>query len=388
MRILLTGGAGFIGTHIAADLADRGDDVWVLDCLHPAAHGPNPDPDAVRTTLDSKATFVYGDVRDRSLLDSVLPGIDAVIHQAAMVGMGINIADMPDYVACNDLGTATLLSAMASAQVRRLILASSMVVYGEGAYECSEHGAVRPGSRETQDLEAGMFEPRCPRCRTPLIPGRVNEDAPLSPRSVYAATKVAQEHLTGSWAHATGSRAIALRYHNVYGPRMPQDTPYAGVAAIFRSALERGIAPHVFEDGRQRRDFIHVADVAQANLAALDALSDDNGGATKLRSQSEPAFRAYNVATGRPRTVMEMAAALAGALNGPPPIVTGDFRAGDVRHIVASPIRATRDLGFAATTEFAAGVAAFAEAPLRRTTATRTTGGSAIHQRSRNEQMR
>ena len=249
MRILLTGGAGFIGTSIASELADRGDDVWAVDCLHPAAHGPDADPDVVTATLDPRVTFVHGDIRDRQLMDSLLPSVDVVVHQAAMVGMGVDIADMPDYVGCNCLGTATLLSAMADAGVRRLVLASSMVVYGEGAYECHEHGAVRPGTRETRDLEAGMFEPRCPWCRSPLIPGRVDEDAPLSPRSVYAATKVAQEHLTDSWARAIGGRAIALRYHNVYGPRMPQNTPYAGVAAIFRSALERGLAPRVFEDG-------------------------------------------------------------------------------------------------------------------------------------------
>jgi len=381
MRILLTGGAGFIGTSIAAELAERGDDVWVVDCLHPAAHGPDPDPEVVAATLDPRVTFVHGDVRDRHLMDSLLPSMDVVVHQAAMVGMGVDIADMPDYVGCNDLGTATLLSAMASAQVRRLILASSMVVYGEGAYECSEHGAVRPGPRETRDLEAGMFEPRCRRCGTPLIPGRVDEDAPLSPRSVYAATKVAQEHLAVSWAHATGGRAIALRYHNVYGPRMPQDTPYAGVAAIFRSALEHGISPRVFEDGRQRRDFIHVTDVAHANLAALDALSGDDIDTTpKPRSGPEPAFRAYNVATGRPHTVMEMAATLTGTLKGPSPIVTGEFRAGDVRHIVASPIRATRDLGFVATTDFSQGVAAFADTPLRRTTSLRAAEDASVHQ--------
>ncbi len=365
MRILLTGGAGFIGGHIAAALADRGDEVIVVDCLHPAAHGPSASNDSIGGTLDPRVCFVRGDVRDAATLDAVLGGVDAVLHQAAMVGMGVDIADMPEYVGCNDLGTAHVLAGMARAKVRRLILASSMVVYGEGAYECGEHGAVRPQSRDADDLEAGMFEPRCPSCRTPLIPGRVDEGAPLSPRSVYAATKVAQEHLSESWANATDSTAIALRYHNVYGPRMPQDTPYAGVAAIFRSALEHGAPPRVFEDGRQRRDFIHVDDVVRANVIALDSLFGDTAvAAHKLPSTR---FRPYNVATGRPRTVGDMATALATTFGGPDPVITGQFRAGDVRHIVASPIRAARDLGFTATTDFTAGITSFATEPLRQT---------------------
>src|SRR5439155_21536844 len=171
---------------------------------------------------------------------------------------------------------------------------------------------------------------------------------PLEPRSVYAATKLAQEHLAAVWARATGAGAVALRYHNVYGPRMPRDTPYSGVAAIFRSALERGAPPEVFEDGRQRRDFVHVRDVAAANVLALAA--------------ADTGFRAYNVASGRPRTVGDLAEALAAAMDGPAPVVTGRFRAGDVRHVVASPERARRELGFTATVPFADGVAEFARA--------------------------
>jgi dTDP-L-rhamnose 4-epimerase len=172
---------------------------------------------------------------------------------------------------------------------------------------------------------------------------------------VYAATKLAQEHLASAWAHGSGGTAIALRYHNVYGPHMPRDTPYCGVAAIFRSTLQRGQAPQVFEDGAQRRDFVHVRDVAAANLAALTTISHDPA----------PGLRAYNIASGSPRTVGEMAATLADTMGGPAPIVTGAFRAGDVRHIVASPQRASRDLGFTAQISFDEGLAEFAHAPLR-----------------------
>jgi dTDP-L-rhamnose 4-epimerase len=259
-------------------------------------------------------------------------------------------------VSCNDFGTAVVLAAMARAGIRRLVLASSMVVYGEGAYDCPEHGAVRPGPRSQEDLAAGRFEPPCPRCGSPLRPGLVGEGAPLEPRSAYAATKLAQEHLAGAWARESRSSAIALRYHNVYGPRMPRDTPYAGVAAIFRSALERGEAVRVFEDGRQRRDFVHVSDVARANVAAVSALAGRD---------RPPGLRAYNVASGEPHTIGEMAAALSTAFAGPAPTVTGEFRAGDVRHVVASPERARAELGFTAGVPFHSGLKEFATAPLR-----------------------
>jgi dTDP-L-rhamnose 4-epimerase len=242
---------------------------------------------------------------------------------------------------------------MARTGVHRLVLASSMVVYGEGAYACDRHGRVRPSARGVADLAAGRFEPGCPRCGRPLAWIRIDEDAPLDPRSVYAATKLAQEHLSAAWARQTGGAVVALRYHNVYGPGMPRDTPYSGVAAIFRSALAGGRAPRVFEDGGQRRDFVHVRDVAEANLAAVTATADRIG------------WRAYNVASGRPVTVGEMAAELARVAGGPAPVVTGEFRLGDVRHVVASPARAEAELGFRARIGLAEGLAEFANAPLR-----------------------
>jgi dTDP-L-rhamnose 4-epimerase len=226
-----------------------------------------------------------------------------------------------------------------------------MVVYGEGRYTCPEHGRVAPGPRREAALAAGEFEPPCPACGRPLEPAPVAEDAPADPRNVYAATKLHQEHLCAAWARETGAAATALRYHNVYGPRMPRDTPYAGVAARFRSALERGEAPQVLEDGRQLRDFVHVRDVARANVLALTA--------------DPPAPGPVNVASGTPRTVGELAAALAAAMGGPAPAITGGYRLGDVRHVFASVERARAALGFRAEIDFEAGMRELARAPLR-----------------------
>ena len=346
MRILITGAAGFIGSHIADAALARGHEVRGLDSMAPAVH------DGVPGYWPDGAELITADIRDPAAIGRALRGVDVVCHQAAMVGLGVDLGDLPAYTDVNVTGTAVLLEQMGREQVSRLVLASSMVVYGEGGYSCAAHGQVRPAARERADLRQGRFEARCPCCGAGLRAVEVPESAPLDPRNAYAVSKVAQEQLAAVWADLTGGSAVALRYHNVYGPRMPRDTPYAGVAAIFRSALETGQAPRVFEDGAQRRDFVHVTDVAAANLAALQA--------------GQPGrLNAYNVASGEPHTIWEMASALAGAFGGPLPRVTGEYRIGDVRHVVASPELARRELGFRAATRFSAGMAQFARAPLR-----------------------
>jgi dTDP-L-rhamnose 4-epimerase len=348
MKVLVTGGSGFIGSHVVDQLADLGHDVRVLDRLHPKAHARRP------AYLRDDVDYVEGGL-EPGVLDAVLDGVEAVCHQAAMVGLGESFADAPGYVRDNALGTAELLAAIhrSPGQVTRLVLASSMVIYGEGGYRCAEHGAVQPGPRPPERLAAGRFDPLCsvPGCGVDLEPVAVTEDAPPDPRNVYAATKLHQEHLAFASMHAGGPPTTGLRYHNVFGPRMPRDTPYAGVAAIFRSALEAGRPPRVFEDGRQLRDFIHVRDVARANVLALLA--------------PEPVVGAFNIATGAPRSVGELAAALAVALGGPEPELVGGWRPGDVRHVFASPALAAERLGFRARTGFAEGVAELATAPLR-----------------------
>ena len=355
MRVLVTGAAGFIGSHVAEALLAAGHEVRGFDSLAPAVHAGLPD--YVGWEL------VTGDVRDPAAVDNALDGVDAVCHQAAIVGLGVDLSDLPAYMDVNVTGTAVLLEAMGRHNIGSLVLASSMVVYGEGAYDCPGHGRVSPAPRDPADLTAGRFEPRCPQCASPLTTATVTEDAPLDPRNAYAASKVAQEHLAATWTRLTGGAAAGLRYHNVYGPRMPRDTPYSGVAAIFRSCLENGMPPKVYEDGGQRRDFVHVTDVALANLRALEATTGPG---------APSGLRCYNVASGEPHTVGQMAAALADAFGlGIEPVVTGEFRLGDVRHIVASPAAAARDLGFTARTPFADGMTDFAKAPLREPAAVR-----------------
>jgi len=343
VKVLLTGAAGFIGARVHTALAAAGHEVLAVDAMLPEAHGPHPDiPTGCRRV----------DIRDADALGALLPGVDVVCHQAAVVGAGVDARDAPNYGSHNDFGTTVLLAQMFAAGVRRLVLASSMVVYGQGRYDCPEHGPVAPLPRRRVDLDAGIFEHRCPVGGEELTWQLVDEDAALRPRSLYAASKTAQEHYALAWSESTGGSVVALRYHNVYGPGMPRDTPYSGVAAIFRSAIERGEPPAVFEDGGQMRDFVHVDDVAAANLAAVGA---DRGG-----------FAAANVCSGQPISILEVANALCDARQDTvEPVITGQYRSGDVRHIVADPARAAAVLGFRASIEPRNGLRDFAFAPLR-----------------------
>ena len=325
MKVLLTGGGGFIGSHVAEVLLSTGHEVRIVD----------RDPAWV---VDG-AELIRADLAEPGVAEAAAEDVDAVCHQAAKVGLGVSFADAPGYVEDNHLATARLLAALSETGFRgRLVLASSMVVYGEGRYRCAEHGEMGAPARRRADLEASIFDPVCPHCRHPLAWTLVDEEAPLDPRSVYAASKLGQEHLCQIWARETGGSVVALRYHNVYGPRLPVDTPYAGVAAIWRSAAARGEAPRVFEDGKQMRDFVHVRDVAVANVLALEA--------NLPAGSTEP----VNVCSGVPVSIVEIAGLICDGFDpqAPRPKVTGQYRLGDVRHVVASPAKAASLLGFLA----------------------------------------
>jgi dTDP-L-rhamnose 4-epimerase len=339
--VLLTGAAGFIGSAVKSALEGRGHEVVAIDAFLPSAHGPQASADGVS----------QNDIRDSAALRRRLEGIDVVCHQAAVVGAGVDAADAPAFASHNDFGTAVLLSAMADAGCRRLVLASSMVVYGEGRYTDSNGADANPNSRTIADLDAGNFDARHPVTGEPLDWALVAEDAPLRPRSLYAASKLAQENYASAWARCVDGEVTALRYHNVYGARMPRDTPYSGVAAMFRSALEAGRAPEVFEDGAQMRDFVDVRDVALANALAVE------------RPLGQ--FTPINVCSSTPVSILDVAKILAGAVGGPDPQVSGKYRPGDVRHVVADPAFARESLGFDAEIAPNVGLAEFAFAQLR-----------------------
>jgi len=340
--VLLTGAAGFIGRHVRTALSEHGHEVVPIDLLLASAHGESAEaPEGVERL----------DVRDEEAMEGALRGVDVVCHQAAVVGAGVDASDAPAFASHNDYGTAVLLASMHRAGCRRLVLASSMVVYGDGRYRCEHHGPVEPPPRREADLVGGQFDNRCPVGGEELAWELVGEDSPLRPRSLDAASKLAQEHYALAWSLGAGGSVTALRYHNVYGDFMPRDTPYSGVAAMFRSSLEADEPPRVYEDGHQTRDFVHVRDVAEANVRSVE---EELGGFTPL-----------NVCSGQPVTIGEVALRLSHARNGPLPEVTAQFRSGDVRHIVADPARAAEMLGFRASITPTEGLVEFALAPLR-----------------------
>jgi dTDP-L-rhamnose 4-epimerase len=322
VKVLLTGGAGFLGRAVHDQLAAAGHTIHVFDHV-----------------LDRR-----DDITDHDRLLAAASACDAVIHLAAKVGLGVNIRDIDDYALHNDYGTAMTLRVAAEAGISRFVYASSMVVYGESRYRCAAHGSVRPPPRRRDDLDAGRFDPLCPTCADALIPELVPESAPLDPRNAYAATKAHGEQLAAIWSRETSGTVAALRFHNVYGPGMPRDTPYAGVASIFTDSLLRSEPPRVFEDGCQRRNFIHVSDVAAAVLATLHA---------RLPVGLTP----LNIGTPWVMTVGEMASALSRSLGGPAPVVTGEYRLGDVRHVTANCSAAERVLGWRAQIDLATGLA-------------------------------
>jgi dTDP-L-rhamnose 4-epimerase len=328
--VLVTGGAGFIGSHLVDALVQRGERVRMLDSLHPLSH-----PEGPPGHLNPEAELMTGDLRERASVERALEGVDRVFHLGGVVGNGESMVNVRRAVDVNAGGTATLMEAVLARRdrLRRVVAASSMVVYGEGAYQCPSDGVTWPTQRPHVRLRQRLWEPPCPHCGRDLRPVSTDEDAPLRPTSVYGITKRDQEELVLVLGRAYGLETVVLRYLNVYGPRQALGNPYTGVAALFAARVVSGRRPLVFEDGQQLRDLVHVADVVRATLAAMDAPT--------------VAGLALNVATGRPVRVGELAARIARALDSTlEPERTGEFRAGDIRHCFADTTRARELLGF------------------------------------------
>jgi dTDP-L-rhamnose 4-epimerase len=333
VTVLVTGGAGFVGSHLVDALVARGDRVRVLDSLEPQVHGASRERPPY---LDARAELVVGDVRDRAALARALDGVEVVFHLAAAVGVGQSMYEIERYVAANAVGAAVLLEEIVRrrSRIRKVVVASSMSLYGEGAYRDADGHPVAPGLRSEEQLRARRFELEDDAGRL-LVPVPTPETKPLQPTSIYAVTKRDHEAMFLVVGAAYGIPTVALRYFNIYGTRQALSNPYTGVIAIFSSRLLNRRRPLVFEDGRQTRDFVHVSDVVRANLAALD--HDAAGG------------RVYNVGTGVATSVLQVAELLAGELRfEEPPELTHRYRAGDVRHCVADPSRIAGELGFRA----------------------------------------
>ena len=338
--VLVTGGAGFIGSYVVERLLANGDEVVVYDALVDQVHrGAGP------VLVPADAEFVHADMSDRDMLAKVLARVDSVIHLAAEVGVGQSMYEIERYVDANTAGTATMLDIIVNDRlpIGRVVVASSMSVYGEGTYVCPEHGEVHPGVRPAAQLAERNWDPRCPVCGHALSPTATREDKPLRPTSVYAISKMDQELLCLSVGAAYEIDTVALRFFNTYGPRQALSNPYTGVAAIFSSRLLNGRSPLAFEDGCQLRDFIHVTDVARAVVCALHSQTA-NG-------------HAINVGVGAPVTVNDVAKALATALGVEiAPEISETARAGDIRHCYADMTLANDLLGFAPEIPFEVGV--------------------------------
>jgi dTDP-L-rhamnose 4-epimerase len=338
MHILVTGAAGFIGSHTVDLLVQRGHQVTAVDSLDPQVHGEAATPKNIQAHLDGKRiVFVQGDVRDRVLMTELVSKADAVLHLAAAVGVGQSMYLPHHYADVNVGGTSLLLELLVNKErrVKRLVVASSMSLYGEGACQCASCGPVLAAERTDANLAAGRFELFCSRCGAPVQPVGTTEEKPLNCTSIYAITKKVQEEMSVVFGRAYGLPVVALRYFNVYGPRQSLNNPYTGVAAIFLSRLKSGNPPVVFEDGGQSRDFIHVSDIARANVLAVES--------------DRPGQSVFNVGTGRNISVLQVAEILRAGLGASTAIdVTGRYRGGDIRHCHASAARIAEALGFRA----------------------------------------
>lgn len=338
-KILVTGGAGFIGSHLVDRLLDDGHQVRILDNLDPQVHrGKKPD------YLNKKAEFILGDICNTKDIEKALENVEVIFHEAAAVGVGQSMYKIQHYVEVNTVGTAKMLELLVNKEnsVEKIIVASSMSIYGEGAYKCGKHGAVYPNLRPQEQLKKHDWEVKCPQCGKDLTPIPTPEDKPLQPTSIYAITKRDQEEMFLAVGNAYGIPTVSLRYFNVYGPRQALSNPYTGVAAIFSSRIKNNNPPLIFEDGRQSRDFVYVTDVAEANVIAME--------------EKKANYQVFNVGSGSHVSILQVAETLGRLYNkNIKPKIINKYRAGDVRYCFGD-IEKIGKLGFRPKVNFEEGM--------------------------------
>ena len=347
MKILITGGAGFIGSHLTDELVNLGHEVTIFDNLDPQVHPGSTPPEH----LNKDAEFIKGDVLDRDAFKKALEGKEAVFHKAAAVGVGQSQYMINYYTSVNIMGTSNLLDILANEKhsIGKVVVAASMSSYGEGTYECKKCGSVRPELRTVNQMEKGDWNNYCPSCGEAVTPVPTPESSKQNINSIYAITKMNQEQMVLNIGQTYDIPSVALRYFNVYGPRQSLSNPYTGVAAIFMSRIKNGNRPAVYEDGMQTRDFISVYDIVQSNIRALETEKGN--------------YRSFNIGCGKPLTIKSIAETLAelygrGDIK---PEILGKYRKGDVRHCYADTTSAKELLGFEAKTGFAEGMASLIE---------------------------
>lgn len=346
MNVLITGGAGFIGSRLARKLHDTGASVTVLDTLSEQVHGP----DAVfPSALEDVARCVVGDVRDRKVMRELIAGQEVIVHLAAETGTGQSMYQVEHYADVNLQGTAVLFDLLVNERpfsLRKLVVASSRAIYGEGQYHCPEHGSVYPSARTEEAMSAGRFDPVCPRCDGAVTIEPTGEATPHGPSSFYGLTKQVQEQMVLMFASTLGVDGFAMRYQNVYGPGQSLSNPYTGILAVFSNLVRQGKGLNIFEDGEESRDFVFVDDVVDATAAVCR--EDVNG------------VMALNVGAGKRTTVLEVAHAVIDYYGANVPVeVTGAYRVGDIRHNVADISRIQALTGFSPKWAFADGLKAF-----------------------------
>lgn len=346
-KVLVTGGAGFIGSHIVDLLVEKGYEVTIFDNLEPQVHGPSGEV----PYLNKHARFVRGDIRDRDAFAKVLKGQDVLYHEAALVGVGQSMYEIDRYTDVNATGAARVLQTVIETKpsIRKMIVASSMSIYGEGKYNCPEHGAFFPRLRSFEQLNARDWEMRCPKCGASSAPLPTDEEKPLYPTSIYACNKRDHEEMFLAVGRAYKIPAVAFRYFNVFGPRQALSNPYTGVAAIFSSRLLNRKSPVIYEDGGQSRDFIHVTDIARANVMAMESDKAD--------------YQVFNVGSGQPIPIRDIATRLSNYLTDGEikAEIVGQFREGDIRHCFADTTKIRQLLGFEPKMRFEDGISELVE---------------------------